>query len=143
MTGYFLFHFSALVLRVHIFLLNAYKVFLNSSFVAFAENRRVLDPDQYSVLVGTNDRDEGGFLHPISTRIAHDRYIREERNYDIGLLKTLTRMKFSEQLQPIALPQDNPLFNPTLPVVAVGWGWTKVSYYSKIWKDYFTLIRFT
>lgn len=85
------------------------------------------NPSQYEVLVGTSNLEDGGTSYKISNRISHEKYSSENRDNDIGLLKTSKKIEFTQQVWPIGLPNENPIFHPGLSVIAAGWGWTKVS----------------
>lgn len=83
--------------------------------------------DRVTIVLGTLTLSSGGDIYRPQVYIRHELYDREGyiwSHWDIGLVKTTTSIRFTQNVQPIplatVLPPDG-----GFPLVATGWGYTK------------------
>ena len=70
--------------------------------------------------VGGNPED-----HPIESLYAHPDFDDSTTNNDVGLVKTLDEIRFSNMIQPICLPMNTMCLKDQTMVTITGWGSTK------------------
>lgn len=75
-----------------------------------------------SVLVGTNQLDNGGTSYPCDSIIIHDAFNAETNENDIALVKIKGSISFTDEVQLILLAKVYITSLTNLPVVLSGWG---------------------
>lgn len=75
-----------------------------------------------NVRVGSSQRDSGGTVHSVIRIKQHPQFNSYTRDYDISLLQLQKELKFSAQVYPINLPNENEVIDPGTEAVVTGWG---------------------
>lgn len=79
----------------------------------------------FKVRAGSELYRSGGVTISVKTIYQHEKFDYFNIDYDFSLLKLTEKLKFSDQIKPIALPsQDEPVADNTLCLVS-GWGNTQ------------------
>lgn len=81
--------------------------------------------DVVSVLVGTNELNNGGTSYPCGSIIIHDAFNAETNENDIAIVKVKGIISFNDEVQLILLAKVYITSLANLPVVLSGWGATR------------------
>lgn len=74
------------------------------------------------LLLGTNTIDYGGTIYQIESRIPHQYYDINTKFNDIGLVKTANTIYFNDYIQPLRLPDVDPMIEAPPRYFFAGWG---------------------
>lgn len=75
------------------------------------------------VRVGSNYMDRGGIVYDVAAIHEHPKFVREDFDYDIAVIKLKGKLAFSDRIQPVNLPDENfPLPEPGTFTIVSGFG---------------------
>lgn len=66
-----------------------------------------MTPTDFIVRAGTSYIDRSGVEKRVKRIITHEKYDHIDQDYDIGLVELVNPLRFSQSIQPIALPSAN------------------------------------
>ncbi|XP_052898221.1 trypsin-3-like isoform X1 [Anopheles moucheti] len=101
---------------------------LNNKWVLTAAHCTVgIAPTSLAVRVGSSEHASGGAVVSVARAVEHPNYDDSTIDFDFSLLELKDELTFSDQVQPVALPeQDEPVEDGTMTTVS-GWGNTQSS----------------
>lgn len=86
---------------------------------------RYKDTIVYSVRVGSSYKNSGGSIVKLKKIIRHDFHDYFPNDYDFALLELVEPLKFTDIIQPIALPNKHTVVKDDIPSLVTGWGKAK------------------
>lgn len=95
----------------------------------FFSNFRLFSADNRRIRAGTSNRNSGGTVIGVQSRINHPSYGSQGMDADIALVRLLSTLTYSNSIQPIPIPPQGFELTDNLPVVHSGWGTTTVSFW--------------
>lgn len=84
-----------------------------------------MDTDFYTVHVGSSHKQSDGSIIKVKMNIHHNFYNSYTSDFDIALIELVEALKFTDKIQPIALPSGNTLIEDGTLGLVTGWGKTK------------------